>query len=221
MPVKPPQPAQKAKAPKRLSSPNDYEEAARQRGHTHVAGVDEAGRGPLAGPVVAAACLLPPSGYPEGLYDSKGLTAQERAEAFEELKAHPDVHFAVGIGSVELIDSINILQATMRAMLEAIKQLHFAPTWCLIDGLALPVDGEKIIKGDQKSVSIAAASIVAKETRDALMRELHESYPGYGFDQHKGYGTPQHREAIEQLGPCPAHRRSFEPVKSMMQPQLF
>ncbi len=195
-------------------SPNDYECAARERGHVIIAGVDEAGRGPLAGPVVAAACILPSKHYPKGLRDSKLLSAAERARLYNELKEHPDVSYAVGVSSVELIDELNILQATIRAMLAAIAALKPAPTWCLIDAVKLPLPSESIIKGDQKSVSISAASILAKETRDAMMLELDKQYPEYGFAQHKGYGTEAHREAIERFGPCPAHRRSFEPVKS-------
>jgi ribonuclease HII len=192
-----------------------------------IAGVDEAGRGPLAGPVVAAAVMFPgewlQGGLPRalrGLNDSKQLTAEEREGYFGFLTADPLVRYGVGIVSVEEIDRINILQATHRAMNEALAQLNPAPEHTLIDGLAvhsIRMPQTAIVEGDAKSYSIAAASVIAKVTRDRLMREYHRQFPIYGFADHKGYGTPQHLTALRQHGPCPIHRRSFSPVS---QPEL-
>jgi ribonuclease HII len=197
------------------------------RGTVLFAGVDEAGRGPLAGPVVAAAVMLPAAwvqnGLPyglRGLNDSKQLTPEEREHYFTILTAHPDVRFGVGIVDVAVIDTINILQATHRAMNQALAQLQPAPEHTLVDGLlvgSLVLPQTPIIDGDCKSYSIAAASVVAKVTRDRIMVEYDRQYPLYGFAQHKGYGTPRHLAALNQLGPCPIHRRSFAPVS---QPEL-
>lgn len=196
-----------------------YEEAARRLGYRFIAGVDEAGRGPLAGPVVAAACSIPEGIFFPGINDSKQLTAKQRASLFKEITTHPDVVYGVGIVSHEVIDQINILQASIKAMIDAVEALKIAPDYLLVDGLKLPhpTPSEKIIKGDAKSQSIAAASIIAKETRDGLMETYHEKWPHYGFDRHKGYGTKKHVEAIRKHGPCPIHRSTFEPVKSLLQ----
>ena len=194
-----------------------------QKGLTFVAGVDEAGRGPLAGPVVAAAVVLPCSwsetGLDDrlrGLNDSKQLTEAQREKYYSILTAHAEIRCAIARVEVEVIDRINILQATHRAMNLALEQLQPPPEHVLVDGR--PVKSMRfphtaLVKGDARSYSIAGASVLAKVTRDRLMRELDRLYPGYGFAGHKGYGTPQHLAAVQALGPCPIHRRSFEPFR--------
>lgn len=204
-----------------------YERELLVRGTVRIAGVDEAGRGPLAGPVVAAAVMFPVEwlerGVPHalrGLNDSKQLTAEEREVYFAVLMSEPLVRYGVGIVDVSVIDSINILQATHRAMNEALAKLEPRPEHTLVDGLlvnSLLFPQTPIIDGDAKSYTIAAASVIAKVTRDRIMREYHGLYPLYGFAEHKGYGTPQHLAALAQHGPCPIHRRSFAPVN---QPEL-
>lgn len=188
-----------------------------------VAGVDEAGRGPLAGPVVAAAVILPPvwqdGGFDErlrGLNDSKQLTAAQREAFFAILTAHPDIRFGIATVDAAVIDRINILQATHCAMNEALAQLQPPPEHVLVDGnpvKSLRFPQTALVKGDARSYSIAAASVLAKVTRDRMMLEFDRLFPGYGFAEHKGYGTPQHLAAIATLGPCPIHRRSFAPLK--------
>ena len=192
-------------------------------GRVRVAGVDEAGRGPLAGPVVAAAFVFPAAllrrGVPEalrGIDDSKKLSAARRDECFTVL-TDPDRGFthAVAIIGPDEIDRINILRATHVAMARALAALSPPADFALIDGLpvpGLPVPSESVVKGDQLSLSIAAASIMAKVTRDRIMRELAIQHPEYGFDRHMGYGTAKHLAALRRHGPCPAHRRSFRPV---------
>ena len=186
-----------------------------RRGHRHVAGIDEVGRGPLAGPVTAAAVILDPADLPAAVNDSKALSAAERDELFYVILARAR---AVGIGfaSPAEIDSLNIRQATFVAMRRALAALAFAPDHVLIDGNdlpALPVAGEAIVKGDSISLSIAAASIVAKVTRDRLMVRLDRRLPHYGFARHKGYATLEHRDALLRHGPSPAHRLSFAPCR--------
>jgi ribonuclease HII len=191
-----------------------FERSAFARGLSLVAGVDEAGRGPLAGPVVAAAVILDPHALPRGLNDSKKLTPERREELYEVICARAEV--GVGIIDVEVIDRDNILQATYAAMIEAVSVLKRAPVLAFIDGNRAPKLAcltETIIEGDGKCLSIAAASIVAKVTRDRIMVDLDRQCPGYGFAQHKGYGTPEHQEALSRLGPSAHHRRSFEPVR--------
>jgi ribonuclease HII len=185
-----------------------------------VAGIDEVGRGPLAGPVYAAAVILDPARLPRGLDDSKAMTAEAREKAFEKIMERA---LAVGIAcaSVEEIDEINILQATMLAMRRATEQLPVAPVIAFVDGnrapaLACPV--ETIIEGDAKSMSIAAASIVAKVTRDRVMCALDLEHPGYNWASNKGYGTRDHLEALDRLGPTVHHRRSFAPVAQLKLP---
>lgn len=184
------------------------------QGITPVCGVDEAGRGPLAGPVVAAAVILTPGKIPRGLHDSKKLTHEQREALFPFILEQAIV--GIGIADVARIDRDNIFQATMWAMVEAVKALEVEPRCCLIDGNHIPkllmLPGEAIVGGDAKSLSIAAASVVAKVTRDRMMLEYADLHPGYGFEGHKGYGTPQHLTALANLGPCPIHRRSFAPV---------
>jgi ribonuclease HII len=179
-----------------------------------VAGVDEAGRGPWAGPVVAAAVVLDPDRIPSGIADSKALDADAREFLYPLIVASADV--SVGIADVTRIDRMNILNATLWAMVQAVNGLSHVPRLALIDGNRSPhmdVASRTIVKGDAKCLSIAAASIIAKVTRDRLLVEMGARYPGYGFERHKGYGTPEHAAAIERLGVCPEHRRSFKPVQ--------
>jgi ribonuclease HII len=179
-------------------------------------GVDEAGRGPWAGPVVAAAVILEPNNIPKGLNDSKKLTEARREALFEPIMQSARV--GVGIVDASTIDKINILQATYRAMAEAVAQLLPEATFALIDGNrapALSIRIQTIVEGDGKSLSIAAASIIAKVTRDRLMHQLDARFPGYGFARHKGYGTAAHLTVLQQLGPCPAHRMCFKPIAKL------
>ena len=179
-----------------------------------IAGVDEAGRGPWAGPVVAAAVILDPNCIPEGIADSKVLDAETRALLFPRILANAQI--GIGIADVGRIDRDNILQATLWAMAAAVAQLKTMPRLALIDGNKAPhlsCQTRTIIKGDALCLSIAAASIIAKVTRDRLMIETARTYPGYGFERHKGYGTPEHQLAIKRLGVTDLHRRSFKPVQ--------
>jgi ribonuclease HII len=179
-----------------------------------VAGVDEAGRGPWAGPVVAAAVILDPADIPDGIDDSKALDAQTREALYAEITARAE--FGVGIADVARIDRDNILQATMWAMRRAVAQLSTRPKVVLVDGDRSPrvaCECRTVVGGDALCLSIAAASIVAKVTRDRLMIALAEKNPGYGFERHKGYGTPEHQEAVKRLGVTPHHRRSWRPVQ--------
>jgi ribonuclease HII len=183
-----------------------------------VAGVDEAGRGPLAGPVVAAAVILDDHKPIKGLADSKKLTALRRDKLFDEIRAKA-LCCSVALASVEEIDRLNILQATMLAMQRAVKGLRLKPAKVLVDGNRLPVldvVAEAIVSGDALVPSISAASILAKVTRDRMLQELHAQHPDYGFDRHKGYGTAQHLAALRELGPLPEHRRSFAPVAQLL-----
>ena len=194
-----------------------YEYAARDEGARMVAGVDEAGRGPLAGPVVTAAVILPLGLFLPGLNDSKKVSAKKRELLYDEIMEKV-VAVHVSIVDAATIDRVNIYQATMNGMYEAILSLEPKPDKVLIDAVELaklPMPSLSIIKGDAKSASIAAASILAKVTRDRLMMQYDAEYPQYGFAQHKGYGTAQHIAALRKYGPCPIHRRSFEPVRSM------
>ena len=182
-----------------------------------VCGVDEAGRGPLAGPVVAAAVILDPDNMPAGLNDSKVLTAETRELLMNDILLTSQV--GVGIAEPEEIDRANILGATMIAMTRAVEALPVVPSAALIDGNKAPplaCATQTLIKGDARCLSIAAASIVAKVTRDRLMVQADQRYPGYDFAGHKGYGTEVHRNKIHELGPCPIHRRSFNPVKMIL-----
>lgn len=201
----------------RLKKLTFHERKARRNGFQVIAGVDEAGRGPLAGPVVAAACILPKIPLIPGINDSKKVPPEKREELFQRLTTDPRVTFAIGIVEVETIDRINILQATIQAMMNAVNGLALLPDLLLIDAVRLPhplIPVTPLIKGDTLSYSIAAASILAKVTRDRLMHKYHVEWPEYGFDEHKGYGTEKHYNAIEKFGPCPIHRLSFEPFKS-------
>ncbi len=201
----------------RLDALYAYEYAARDEGARYVAGVDEAGRGPLAGPVVVAAAILPFGLFLPGLNDSKKVSPKKRELLYDEI-LEKAVAVRVAIVDAATIDRVNIYQATMNGMYEAILGLDPKPDKVLIDAVELaklPMPSLSIIKGDAKSASIAAASIVAKVTRDRLMLKYDVEYPQYGFGQHKGYGTAQHIAAFQRYGPCPIHRKSFEPVKSM------
>jgi ribonuclease HII len=186
---------------------------------TRVCGIDEAGRGPLAGPVVAAAAILDPAAIPKGLNDSKKLSHKAREALFADLSQCADI--GIGMASVEEIDEINILQATMLAMTRALAALASPPAFALIDGNRVPkiaIPARAIVKGDARVLSIAAASIAAKVTRDRLMVAMAETHPGYGFERHMGYGTAAHLNALQRLGPCPTHRRSFAPIRNMLSP---
>lgn len=184
-----------------------------------IAGVDEAGRGPLAGPVVAAAVVLDPRRPIEGLRDSKQLTAVQRRELAIRIRADA-LAYAVAEASVAEIDRLNILQASLLAMRRAIEALQPVVDLALVDGNRVPtigIDSRAIVGGDATEPAISAASILAKTHRDMLMRALHKRYPGYGFARHFGYPTPQHLERLNALGPCAVHRRSFAPVRAMLQ----
>jgi ribonuclease HII len=183
-------------------------------GYKFVAGIDEAGRGPLAGPVVSAAVILDFEALPVGLGDSKTLSASRRNELYDEILESS--HVAVSTINAGTIDVINIRQATLKSMRQAARALATKPGWCLIDGRDIPLDmgckATAVIKGDGRSMSIAAASIVAKVVRDRIMVEAANSHPDYGFEKHKGYGTRAHRLAIANQGPCRIHRFSFAPI---------
>lgn len=192
----------------------DLEAASRALGDWPVAGVDEAGRGPWAGPVVAAAVILDPDHLPSGIADSKLLDAGQREAAFAGLQRRARI--GIGIADVARIDRDNILEATLWCMAEAVRQLAPAPQLVLVDGNRAPhltMAARTLVKGDRLCLSIAAASIVAKVTRDRIMSELAVMHPGYGFDRHKGYGTPEHQRALASLGVTDQHRRSFRPVQ--------
>lgn len=191
-----------------------YEEWARGHGYTLLCGVDEAGRGPLAGPVVAAAVIMPADPFLREVRDSKQLSPSMRARLYEEIRRVALDWCVVAVG-VEEIDRLNILRAAEKAMRQAVAGLRVKPDLALVDGLPLPncpVPQKAIVDGDKLSYSIAAASILAKVYRDELMEEYDRLYPQYGFAQHKGYCTPQHLKALAAYGPCPLHRRSFRPV---------
>jgi ribonuclease HII len=208
-----------------------FERALFAEGHELVAGVDEAGRGPLAGPGVAAAGILPPGWCPTRiprklaeLNDSKQLTAAQRDEFFALLTANHGVRFGIAQVDAAMVDQINILQATHRAMRQAIAQIEPPPQHVLVDGLPVPHLGwphTALVEGDARSYSIAAASVLAKVTRDRLMRDYDRLWPQYGFAEHKGYGTEQHLAALAAHGPCPIHRRTFSPLRAVAQLDLL
>ena len=194
-----------------------FEEEIQRAGYARIAGVDEVGRGALCGPVMAAAVVLDARQIPDGIDDSKKLSAAQREALFAQIMS---TALAVGVGRVEpeIIDQENILQATLRAMTEAVRQLHPPADFLLIDALQLPwleLPQKSIIRGDAQSVSIAAASIVAKVTRDRIMVKLDQQFPGYSLRRNKGYGTRAHLDSLRQFGPSPIHRKSFRPVAQM------
>ncbi len=202
-----------------MSVPTDeLEMALISRGHIRIAGVDEVGRGPLAGPVVAAAVVLNLDVLPDGLNDSKKLTAKRRAKLEDLIRETADV--AIAEATVEEIDELNILRASHLAMERAVAALNPSPDYLLIDGNMIPKHlkqpSQAVIKGDARSVSIAAASIVAKSWRDRLMVDLAQQHPGYGWETNAGYPSKQHREALQNLGVTPHHRRSFKPVHNIL-----
>ncbi len=198
-----------------------FEEALRKQHYDSIAGCDEVGRGPLAGPVVCAAVVLDPK-YPiEGIYDSKGLSEKRRNQLYEAIIEHALAYKVVFIDHHD-VDTLNVYQASKKGMIEAIQALDYPVDYVLSD--AMPLTGlkipyEAIIKGDQKSVSIAAASILAKVERDRYMQEAAKMYPEYGFEKHKGYPTKEHLKALKTYGPCPIHRKSFNPVKAFYEIQ--
>jgi ribonuclease HII len=198
----------------RRPAPLDFERELWARGLARVCGIDEAGRGPLAGPVVAAAVVLPPSFAHPFLTDSKKLSPARREEAYGQLTSDARVAWSVARVEAGEIDRVNILRATWQAMAAAREGLSPAPDWTLVDGRPVPPLGEActaIVRGDSRSLSIAAASVIAKVTRDRIMAELDRAHPAYGFATHKGYGTPAHLRALREFGPCSEHRRSFLP----------
>ena len=190
----------------------EFEKAAVNSGFSCICGVDEAGRGPLAGPVCAAAVILPEDAVIEGLDDSKKLTEKKREGLYDIIK-ETAVAYSVAYGTLEEIETVNILEATYLAMNRAIAGLSVKPDFALIDGNRVPrgikIPCETVVKGDSKSMSVAAASVLAKVTRDRLMLEYDKKYPEYNFKKHKGYGTKEHTELIKQYGPCEIHRPSF------------
>lgn len=193
-----------------------FEKKYRSEGFRNIAGIDEAGRGPLAGPVVAAAVILPPDFYLPGLDDSKKLSEQKRNDYYDIINKQAKA-VSASIVSVEEIDRINIFEATKKAMLSSVAELKIIPDFLFIDAVKLntPYPQDAITKGDAKSVSIAAASIIAKVTRDRIMVEIGNRYPEYGFSQNMGYGTKMHLQAIEKYGITPYHRKSFAPIKDL------
>ncbi|MFT4577809.1 MAG: ribonuclease HII [Nitrospinales bacterium] len=196
----------------------EYETKAVTKGYVNIAGVDEAGRGPLAGPVVAAAVIFPAKINIAGLDDSKKLSPKKREELYPQIQAVA-IAYGVAIVSREVIDEINILQASRLAMKKAVEQLQPVPDLLLIDGnqkIDSNLDQWAIVKGDSKSLSIAAASVLAKVTRDRIMEDYHNLYPQYEFHRHKGYGTKLHRSLIEEHGPCPIHRSTFKGVSEFI-----
>ncbi len=196
----------------RLKKLGSLEEEIHALGYERIAGVDEAGRGPLAGPVVAAACILPRGFFLRGVNDSKKLQDKERERLYEELMRNPEISYGIGVVEATEIDELNILQASLKAMEIAIDRLPLSPHFLLVDGNQLPnypLPSEGVIEGDRLCQSIAAASVIAKVTRDNIMIGYHEIYPQYRFDLHKGYGTAIHQEALRAHGLCPLHRKTF------------
>ena len=205
-----------------------YERQAKEQGYQNICGVDEVGRGPLAGPVVACACILPPSVFEEPLLlrhldDSKKLHPDLREKLFHFLSELPNLQFGIGIVDHREIDDINIFQATLLAMKRAIRKLIFKPCLLIIDGKHGPkakIPVWPIVKADQLSLSVAAASVLAKVTRDRLMKEYDKIWAGYGFKRHKGYATKEHISALSDFGPCPIHRKSFDPVRTCLKSSI-
>ena len=195
-----------------------YERLAYQEGASFIAGVDEVGRGPLAGPVVAAAVILPKNIEDLGFDDSKKLSASKREEIYR-LIQEKAIAIGIGIVDADIIDQVNIYQASRLAMQQAVSELKIQPDYLLIDAMKIDVNTPQIgiIKGDAKSISIAAASIVAKQVRDQMMQEFDELYPGYNFSNNAGYGTPKHLEGLNKKGICPIHRKTFAPIKDFLQ----
>ncbi|MGM0844580.1 MAG: ribonuclease HII [Bacillota bacterium] len=202
---------------KNFDDMSQFEEKLRIQGFYNIAGIDEVGRGPLAGPVVAAAVILPQDFCLLGINDSKKLSEKQRNSFYEYIKAEA-IAWGTGIISSEEIDELNIYQASKKAMITALNNLDMKPDYLLIDAMELGtlLPEMALIKGDARSISIAAASIIAKVTRDRLMEEYARTYPGYGFEKNMGYGTKEHLEGLRRVGPCSIHRNSFAPVKELM-----
>lgn len=200
-----------------LSSNDSFERFFREKGFAKIAGIDEVGRGPLAGPVVASCVILPEGFSSPHIRDSKQLSPKARLDAYWNILKIAKI--GIGVVSQEIIDKINILQASLLAMKQAVLSLALTPDLLLIDGTYkiknLPMEQAPIVSGDQKSISISAASIVAKVTRDKMMEIFDQEYPGYGFARHKGYPSPEHLESLKRFGPSPIHRLSFGPVSKL------
>ncbi|RFU71268.1 ribonuclease HII [Peribacillus saganii] len=198
-----------------------HENALRKQGFQSIAGIDEAGRGPLAGPVVAASVILPEAFYLPGLNDSKQLTEAQK-NYFHDVIRSEALAIGVGILQSDEIDQFNIYQASKKAMLASVSELSIKPDYLLVDAMVLtvPMPQQSLIKGDAKSISIAAASVIAKVTRDRMMKDYAQQYPQYGFETNMGYGTPFHLEALKRYGPCPWHRKSFAPVAEAVKSRL-
>lgn len=200
----------------RITKLHKIESDLRSQGYKNIAGIDEVGRGPLAGPVVAAACILPEKFFIKGINDSKKISEQVRERIYDKLITHKDVLYALAIIEASIIDQINIHQASLLAMKQAVQKLIIVPDYLLFDGAQHPIIENipftAMPKGDALCISVAAASIIAKVTRDRIMNDYHKKYPEYGFDEHKGYGTEKHRKALIEHGPSPIHRKSFDPV---------
>lgn len=200
----------------------EFEEKLYDDGYHQICGVDEAGRGPLAGPVVVAACILPPFLRIEGINDSKQLSAKKRSELFKIIIKNA-IDYKIVFVSEKDVDELNIYQATKKGMLEAIQGLSIKPDYVLIDAMPLgelQIPHDSIIHGDARCASVAAASILAKVTRDEYMEKMDIKYPNYGFKKHKGYGTKAHMEALEKYGPCEIHRKTFAPVSKYYSKQI-
>jgi ribonuclease HII len=190
---------------------NSFERRAHQRGYRLIAGIDEAGRGPLAGPVVAAAVILPHDYENPEINDSKKLTPRKRERLYKVIE-HDALSIGLGVVEASVIDDVNVFQATLMAMKEAVSNLSLKPDYLIIDGsccIFVPLPQEAVVKGDSRSISVASASIIAKVSRDSIMEIYHRQFPQYNFLKNKGYGTREHREAIKKYGSCKIHRRSF------------
>ena len=202
----------KEKEEQRLLILKEQEKQLREKGFKAICGIDEAGRGPLAGPVVVASVIMPENSMIEGVNDSKKISEKKREKLYDQILEEA-ISYGVGIIGQDEIDEINILNATKKGLTNSLKELEIKPDLILVDALTnidtLGIPYRSIIKGDAKSYSIAAASIIAKVTRDRIMRQWDELYPEYGFEKHKGYGTKMHIDAIKEYGPCPIHRKSF------------
>lgn len=207
----------------RVSELYKFEDDARSRGHKIIAGVDEAGRGSLVGVVTVAAVILPPNFYIAKLDDSKKISAKVREKLFDEIKSSAIAYSCVNV-SIDEIDTLNIYQATLQGMIRAVKSLSIKPDLVLTDAMKVDfgeIESQAIIHGDRLSASIAAASIIAKVTRDRLADEWSKIYPDYGFDKNRGYGTKLHIDAIKKFGPTEIHRKTFNPVKSILKNRNF
>jgi ribonuclease HII len=198
-----------------------YEKEAYEKGYSYIIGLDEAGRGPMAGPVVVAGVILPKDYYDERINDSKKLTEKKREQLFEVIKENALAYY-ISIIDEKRVDELNVYTSSKTGMIEAIDNIKIKPDFALTDAMPLgdKIEHISIIKGDSKSISIAAASILAKVTRDRIMIEYDKQYPEYGFKKHKGYPTKQHKEALKKYGPCPIHRRSFKPVQDVLNEQI-